>query len=65
MKLAGAEALITVEGNTCGAAMRGPVALPGSKATSRKKGSCWNLGDLLIGQRPTVAFGPRREGEEP
>ena len=35
------------EGNMCGAAMRGPVALPGSKATSRKKGTRRNLGDLM------------------
>src|SRR4051812_42167496 len=31
----------------CGAAMRGPVALPGSEATSRKKGTRRNLGDLV------------------
>src|SRR4051794_32389606 len=35
------------EGNMCGAAMRGPVALPGSEATSRKKGTRRNLGDLV------------------
>src|SRR5271165_4123724 len=31
----------------CGAVMRGAVALPGSEATSRAKGSRWNLGDLV------------------
>ena len=64
-KITGAEALITVEGNTCGAVMRGPVALSGSKASSRKKRSRRNLGDLLIDQGPlTGSVGPWREGEE-
>src|SRR3954470_9397087 len=31
----------------CGAVMRGPVALPGSEATSRQKGTRRNLGDLV------------------
>jgi hypothetical protein len=44
---AGAEPVIHVEGNMCGAVMRGAVALPGSKATSRTKGSRRNLGDLV------------------
>ena len=39
--------MIHVEGNMCGAVMRGAVALPGSKATSRTKGSHRNLGDLV------------------
>ena len=43
----GAEAVMTAEGNMCGAAMRGTVALPGSKATSRTNGARWNLGDLM------------------
>jgi hypothetical protein len=42
---AGAETVSEVEGNMCGTAMRGADALPGSKATSRTKGSRWNLGD--------------------
>ena len=50
--VAGAEALVSVEGNMCGAAMQGPVALPGSKATSRKKGTRRNLGDRAT---PTTA----------
>ena len=42
---AGAEAVEKVEGNMCGTAMRGAVALPGSKNTSRAKGLRWKLGD--------------------
>lgn len=64
-QVAGAETVEYVEGNMFGAAMRGPAALPGSKATSRKKGSCRNLGDLLIGHETFGSDGPRREGEEP
>ena len=45
---AGAEAVVMVEGNMCGTAMRGVVALPGSKATSRTKGSRRNLGDPAL-----------------
>src|ERR1041384_8155274 len=37
----------------CGAVMRGPVALPGSEATSRQKGTRRNLGDLVW---PAVAW---------
>ena len=33
--IAGAECFYSLEGNMCGTAMRGAVALPGSKATSR------------------------------
>ena len=47
LEVAGAEAVATAEGNMCGAVMRGTVALPGSEATSRKKGTRRNLGDLL------------------
>jgi hypothetical protein len=46
LEVAGAEAVATAEGNTCGAAMLGTVALPGSEATSRMNGSRRNLGDL-------------------
>ena len=35
--IAGAESFHSLEGNMCGTAMRGAVALPGSKATSRAK----------------------------
>ena len=62
---AGAEAVEDAEGNMCGAAMRGSVALPGSKATSRTKGTRWNLGDLLPGRAASSRTGPYREGEEP
>jgi hypothetical protein len=63
---AGAEAVEDAEGNMCGAAMRGSVALPGSKATSRKKGTRRNLGDLMPCRAAFFSrAGPCREGEEP
>ena len=52
----------------CGTARRGADALPGSKATSRAKGSHRNLGGLASGRRCRVGTeydGPHREGEEP
>src|SRR5947208_9414605 len=49
--IAGTESFHSLEGNMCGIAMRGADALPGSKATSRAKGSDRNLGDLLSGGR--------------
>ena len=64
--IAGAEGFYSLEGNTCGTVMRGAVALPGSKATSRAKGSHRNLGDLASGrQELRERDGPHREGEEP
>src|SRR5437588_6742790 len=66
--IAGAESFHSLEGNMCGIAMRGADALPGSKATSRAKGSYRNLGYLLSGRRCRVCAkygGPHREGEEP
>ena len=46
---------------TCaGPLLRGPVALPGSEATSRKKGARRNLGDLLP---PAVAKAPGQAGK--
>ena len=63
--IAGAESLYSLEGNMCGTAMRGAVALPGSKATSRAKGSYRNLGDLISDPLALRLNGPRREGEEP
>src|SRR6266487_1420157 len=51
----------------CGTAMRGADALPGSKATSRAKGSHRKLGDLGSGHRCRVGAeydGPHREDEE-
>jgi hypothetical protein len=66
--IAGAEGFHSLEGNMCGTAMRGADALPGSKATSRAKGSHRNLGDLASDRRrrvPCVYGGPHREGEEP
>jgi hypothetical protein len=63
--IAGAESLYSLEGNMCGTVMRGAVALPGSKATSRAKGSYRNLGDLISDPLALCLNGPRREGEEP
>src|SRR5256884_9106886 len=66
--IAGAESFHSLEGNMCGIAMRGADALPGSKATSRAKGSYRNLGYLLSGRRCRVCAkygGPHREDEEP
>src|SRR5437899_7242328 len=65
--IAGAESLHSLEGNMCRTAMQGAVALPGSKATSRAKGSHRNLGDLGSDRRRCMLRqygGPRREGEE-
>ena len=66
--VAGAESFYSLEGNMCGTAMRGADALPGSKATSRAKGSYRKLGGLVSGRRRRVRGeygGPHREGEEP
>ena len=64
--VAGAESFYSLEGNMCGTAMRGAVALPGSKATSRAKGSHRKLGGLASGrQELRERDGPHREGEEP
>ena len=54
-EIAGAEAVRLVEGNMCGTAMRGSVALPGSKATSRTEGTRRNLGDLMPGRAALAA----------
>jgi hypothetical protein len=62
--VAGAEGFHSLEGNMCGTVMRGAVALPGSKATSRAKGSYRNLGGLVSGRqrrvRGTVRIGKAR-----
>ena len=65
--IAGAESFHSLEGNMCGTVMRGAVALPGSKATSRAKGSHRKLGGLGSGRVELRAAddGPHREGEEP
>ena len=65
LKVAEAETVVIVEGNMCGAVMRGAVALPRSKTPSRTKGSRRNLGDLASGRAATGRAGPRREGKEP
>src|SRR5262249_53690528 len=52
-------------GNMCGTAKRGADALPGSKATSRAKGSHRNLGGLASGRQTLrERDGPHREGED-
>ena len=64
LDIAGAESFYSLEGNMCGTAMRGAVALPGSKATSRAKGSHRKLGGLVSGRqrrvRGTVRIGKVR-----
>jgi hypothetical protein len=57
LDIAGAESLYSLEGNMCGTVrqgMRGADALPGSKATSRAKGSYRNLGGLGTGRQRCV-----------
>ena len=60
----GAESFYSLEGNMCGTAMRGADALPGSKATSRAKGTHRKLGGLVSGRqrrvRGTVRIGKAR-----
>ena len=66
--IAGAEGFHSLEGNMCGTVlqgMRGADALPGSKATSRAKGSRQKLGGLGFDRNGVAAAGPHREGEEP
>jgi hypothetical protein len=63
--IAGAESFYSLEGNMCGTVMRGADALPGSKATSRAKGSHRKLGDLGSDRNGIAVAGPHREGEEP
>src|SRR5262245_39955341 len=52
LDMAGAESFHWL--NMCGTVMRGADALPGSKATSRAKGSHRNLGYLVSGRRRRV-----------
>src|SRR5262245_11171231 len=63
--IAGAESFHSLEGNMCGTVMRGADALPGSKATSRAKGSHRKLGGLGSDRNGAAVAGPHREGEEP
>jgi len=52
-----------VERNMSNAVMRGIAALPGSKSTSRAKGSCRNLGCPASGRHlmtPAVRIGKAR-----
>jgi hypothetical protein len=63
-QVAEAETVRNVEGNMCGAVMRGADALPRSETPSRTKGTRRNLGDLTLGRAACGGAGPRREGEE-
>jgi hypothetical protein len=64
LERAGPESFYSLEGNMCGIDMRDAVALPGSKATSRVKGSHRKLGGLVSGRqcrvRGTVRIGKAR-----
>ena len=62
--VAGAEAVVEAEGNMCGAVMQGTVALPGSEAASRTKGSRRNLGDLAPPAAAIAGTGSQQEVEE-
>jgi hypothetical protein len=53
-----AESFYSLEGNMCGTVTRGADALPGSKATSRAKGSHWKLGGLGSDRNGIAAAGP-------
>ena len=53
---AGVETVEIVERNTSGTVMRGAVAPPGSKSTSRAKGLRWKLGDPASGQLQEYAL---------
>ena len=54
-KPVGAETVANVEGNMCGAAMRGADALPWSETPSRTKGSRRNLRDLTTDRKQGTA----------
>src|ERR1700686_3759729 len=56
--VAGAESFYSLEGNMCGTAMRGADALPGSRATSRAKGSHRKLGGPTSRVRSLSATAP-------
>jgi hypothetical protein len=68
-KIAGAETVSNVEGNMCGAVMRGADALSQSKTPSRANRRRRNLGGLMSGRAAspisTKLVGPHRGGEEP
>ena len=50
-EFAGAETVVMVERNMCNAVMRGIAVPPGSKSTSRVKGSHRKLGGLASGRQ--------------
>ena len=53
-EFAGAETVLMVERNMCNAVMRGIAVPPGSKSTSRAKGSRRKLGYLVTGRQCRV-----------
>src|ERR1700748_3724254 len=53
--IAGAEGFYSLEGNMCGTVMRGAVAPPGSKATSRPKVAYRNVRGVVSGRRRRVS----------
>src|SRR6202023_2378088 len=59
-EFAGAETVLMVERNMCNAVMRGIAVPPGSKSTSRAKGSRRNLGYPTSGRRLRVRSRVRR-----
>ena len=56
--VAGAESFYSLEGNMYGTVMRDADALPGSKATSRAKGSHRKLGDLWSDRNGVCRYRP-------
>ena len=56
-----AETVGCVEGNMCGAVMRGTDALPWSKTPSRTEGTGRNLGDLVPDRAMNVSLRPAAE----
>jgi hypothetical protein len=60
-EVAEAESVRCGEGNMNGADTRGAAALPGSKAISRTKGTCRNLGSP-VGASGKVTGGGERQG---
>ena len=55
LNIAGAETFSDVEGNMCGAVMRGADALPRSKTSSRANRQRWYLGGLMSGPAACAA----------
>ena len=66
LDIAGAESFYSPEGNMCGTAMRGAVALPGSLGHITCKGIASEAGRSRVWPSASrERDGPHREGEEP